>query len=142
PCVGHEDRDGDGDRSDWGTTETSPVLSDTDGDGLCDGLLADATDCFFGEDLDGDGDPADFNAPDKDETDPLNPDTDGGGVNDGDERVAGTNPLDPCDGDLQRCVPDYLQGGACDSSGSAPLGLGALLALALLGLFALRRRRH
>ncbi|HEM3622635.1 TPA: LPXTG cell wall anchor domain-containing protein, partial [Streptococcus suis] len=30
-------------------------------------------------------------------TDPLNPDTDGGGVNDGDEKKNGTNPLDPSD---------------------------------------------
>jgi outer membrane protein OmpA-like peptidoglycan-associated protein len=93
--------------------EPNPLVADTDGDGLVDGQ----------EDLDGDG------TRDVDETDPTVADTDGGGVSDGteilvdltdpldglddltadpdgdglinsDEKLAGTDPLDPdTDGD-------------------------------------------
>ncbi len=57
--------------------------------------LLDKADCY-GDDQDGDG------IPDNYEkyffgTDPTKADTDGGGVNDGDEIASGTNPLDPSD---------------------------------------------
>ncbi|PKN54941.1 MAG: hypothetical protein CVU56_23850 [Deltaproteobacteria bacterium HGW-Deltaproteobacteria-14] len=103
PCFGHEDQDGDKSHLDWGNTETSPILSDSDGDGLCDGRQVTATDCRGSEDVDGDADWHDYDEVTDTETNPLNPDTDGGGVSDGAERDAGTNPLDPCEGDLIDC---------------------------------------
>ena len=56
-----------------------PANPDTDFDGLCDGNAAVPPVCQFGEDLDLDG------IVDANETDPRRADTDGGGVNDGEE---------------------------------------------------------
>ena len=76
------DSDGDGiDDGDEAAHGTNPIEPDTDGDGLDDGA----------EDLDGDG------VLDPSETDPRDADTDNGGRNDGDERTNGTNPRDPAD---------------------------------------------
>ncbi|PIE19909.1 MAG: hypothetical protein CSA65_00230 [Proteobacteria bacterium] len=104
--------------------ETDPKSDDTDGDGLKDGE----------EDKNKNG------TRDDGETDPLKRDTDGGGVDDGKEVARGSNPLDSSDdGDLA-----LLGGGGCaiGSSGGHDAGLGAaLLALLLLGLVCIRRRR-
>ena len=138
PCVGPEDRDGDRDPNDWGTTETSPIDPDSDDDGLCDGYQRTATTCSGGEDGDGDADPSDYDEPTDLETNPLDPDTDDGGVLDGAERFAGTNPLDPCDGDGRYCGPLFLEGGGC-ASGGAGSGLALAFALAVLALVVVRR---
>ncbi len=60
-------------------TETSPLLADSDGDGLSDG---------YGEDVNLNG------IVDAGETDPLKADTDGDGLPDGWERAHGLDPLD------------------------------------------------
>ncbi|MCC6622873.1 MAG: OmpA family protein [Deltaproteobacteria bacterium] len=100
-CRGDE-TGGDGDY-DVGTN-TNPAKSDTDGDQLCDGFDNGASDCEGGEDGDGDGDPADWAHPGGSETNPLDPDTDKGGVKDGVEVLTQlTNPRDRCDGDLVNC---------------------------------------
>ncbi|MFN3199191.1 MAG: MYXO-CTERM sorting domain-containing protein [Bradymonadia bacterium] len=70
----------------------NPLNADTDGDNLCDGSLPVPGVCFEGEDIDADGLYGEL------ETDPTRADTDGGGVDDGQERlVAGTDPLDAAD---------------------------------------------
>ncbi|MEE2960902.1 MAG: hypothetical protein VYA34_09165 [Myxococcota bacterium] len=92
---------------------SSPLKADTDGDGLCDGSQAvfGAESCIAGEDLNGNGiwdhpqnsslDGATITTPF--ETDPRNPDTDQGGVGDGDEKKGGTDPvLDGTDDDRDR----------------------------------------
>jgi uncharacterized repeat protein (TIGR01451 family) len=73
-----------------GDNPTDPLRPDTDGDGLCDGP-ASHDDCESGEDLDADG------RVDVGETNPNDPDTDDGGVNDGVEVGRGSDPLDPAD---------------------------------------------
>lgn len=109
------DGDGENDCIEIGADPNNPT--DTDGDGVIDGLESSTTD------TDGDGvndetDPANTdpcipnpNAGPCDQdgdgltnsqegtagTNPTNPDTDGDGINDGDELTNGTNPLDPCD---------------------------------------------
>ena len=70
-------------------------------------------------------------------TDPLDADTDDGGVNDGDEVANGTDPNDPLDGGTD--VKDNSGDCGCASS-EAPAGLGALT-LGLGVLLARRRRR-
>ncbi len=119
---------------------TDPLNPDTDGDGLCDGnaTAAIAGACSGSEDANADGstsgtetDPTVFDddepAPpqdtdddglDDDEeaelgTDPLDPDTDGDGIQDGTE-VNGQNPTDPLS-------PDTDADGLCDGSGNVPL---------------------
>jgi len=141
PCVGPEDRDGDRDPNDWGTTETSPIDADSDDDGLCDGYQRTAVDCFGGEDVDGDADPSDYDQPTDLETNPLDPDSDDGGVLDGAERLAGTNPLDACDGDGHYCGPLFLEGGGCAAGGGEAAGLALVLALAALALVMRRATR-
>lgn len=74
----------------YGSNPTDPTDPDTDDDGLCDGPLSTDT-CVWGEDIDADGNL------DDDESDPNVSDSDGGGVNDGDEIDQGTDPLDPND---------------------------------------------
>ena len=103
---------------------TSPLVPDTDGDGLWDGLELGRTMPVPGSrcpppvhidldpstttdpldfDTDGDGIPdgvedANRNGRvDPGETDPNNPDTDGDGLSDGDELAAGSDPLNPND---------------------------------------------
>ncbi|WNG60199.1 tandem-95 repeat protein [Archangium gephyra] len=101
-----------------GQNPTNPLEADTDGDGLTDGA----------EDLDLDGA---FN-PEGNETNPNDADTDKGGASDGVEVQGGSNPLDGTD--------DYiLAGHGCGASGN---GLGMPLAMLLLGLPLLRRRRE
>ena len=99
------DTDGDGLRDDVeveGTYagaegRTSALNPDSDNDGLCDGSRAVVGRCVAGEDLNDNG--RNFNLdgevqiPER-ETNPLVADTDGDGVNDGDERANGTDPFD------------------------------------------------
>ena len=73
-CVGVEDRDGDFDPADRGTTEPSPTNPDSDGDGLCDGIKATdgvgvVANCLAGETVTG--------------TNPLDTDSDDDGLCDG-----------------------------------------------------------
>jgi len=121
--------------------ETDAGNPDTDGDGIDDGdEVADGTDPLDPcdpnpyalpdgdcdedgltngeEDLNGDGeyDP-------ETETDALNPDTDGDGINDGDEVDSETDPLDPCDPNvyanpLADCDEDGLTNGEEDANGN------------------------
>ncbi|OJH42141.1 hypothetical protein BON30_02685 [Cystobacter ferrugineus] len=124
--------------------ETDPLdpaddkfATDSDGDGLSDGVELDHGTDPNNPDTDGDGlsdgeEDANHNGTvDDGETDPRNRDTDGGGTSDGEEKKAHTNPLDGND--------DLLLGGrGCSTSGGAPL---AWLTMALLGLPWLRSRR-
>ena len=79
-------------------------------------------------------------------TDPLNTDTDAGGVPDGEEVERGTDPLNPED-DHDAGEPidtgSVKGGGGCDcaTSEAPPAGLGAALA-ALLAAVGLSRRRR
>lgn len=142
-CVGSETTP---DGENGLTVHTDPSDADTDNDRLCDGFANPHDgvdpDCFGYEDRDGDRDPSDW-GPTSDQTDPNNPDTDGGSVNDGDEFERGTNPRDPCD-DLSpsACQQDealLVEGGGCAGGNGAAGGLLALMAL-LAGVLALRRR--
>ena len=109
------DGDGDGltDRQELFQTGTAPLREDTDGDGLPDGWI----DGWRGLPLNGLKDPGEFEDRDLDgevdtgswgdgvgpgETDPLNPDTDGGGATDGYELFykGSSNPLNPVDDKL------------------------------------------
>src|SRR5690606_30500315 len=66
-------------------------------------------------------DMTDFDEPADTETNPLAKDTDGGGVEDGVERDAGTNPTDACDGDLIDCEgPDRDGDGVEDAVDNCP----------------------
>ena len=96
--------------------DTDPLNPDTDGDGIQDGTEKGITDPV--DDPDGDGpidgtDPTVF-VPDADDTtntDPLNPDTDAGGVSDGDEDANGNGQVDA--GELDPNEPSdkiFLQG--------------------------------
>ena len=88
------DEDGLTDRQELFVTGTDPLDQDTDSDGLPDGWIdgwrglpkngvKDPGE-FEDRDMDGDVDPGDWNGGDgPGETDPNNPDTDGGGANDG-----------------------------------------------------------
>ncbi|MFN9999615.1 MAG: hypothetical protein ACK559_00665, partial [bacterium] len=93
---------------------TSPIVVDTDGDGLDDyAEILGATDPRD-PDSDGDGltDGEETNPPEgRSASDPLVADTDGDGVDDGAEAIAGTDPLDPASrpslvgvNDLVECV--------------------------------------
>jgi uncharacterized repeat protein (TIGR01451 family) len=86
------------------STDTDPSRSDSDQDGLCDGFDNGAQDCEGSEDKDGDRDPSDFDQKTDSETNPLDADTDDGGVKDGVEVLTQqTNPRDRCEGDLVNC---------------------------------------
>jgi uncharacterized protein (TIGR02145 family) len=104
------DADGDGltngDEKDLGTDGSSP---DTDGDGINDGdEVKNGTDPLDPCDPNKDADTCDqdndglTNGDEKNNTntDPENPDTDDDGINDGDEVKNGSDPLDPCDPDV------------------------------------------
>ncbi|MFN6378662.1 MAG: tandem-95 repeat protein, partial [Flavobacteriales bacterium] len=104
-----------------GVNGTDPENPDTDGDGVNDG-----------DEVTGDSDPLNPCDPNQnalatndcdddgitnvDEgpigTDPTNPDTDGDGINDGDEVTNGSNTLDPCDPN-----PKALATNDCDNDG-------------------------
>lgn len=109
------DGDGENDCVEIGADPSNPT--DTDGDGVIDGLESSTTDTD-GDGVNNETDPANTdpcipnpNAGPCDQdgdglinsdeatagTDPVNPDTDGDGINDGDELTNTTNPLDPCD---------------------------------------------
>lgn len=123
--------------------DTLPNNPDTDGDTLCDGFVNGATTCRLGEDADGDRDAADFDEPGDSETNPLDPDTDHGGVLDGIEIDAQTNPRDPCVGDGILCGDRMLaEGGACSGADGGWPGLWlVLLAAALVRVGRPRRRQ-
>jgi MYXO-CTERM domain-containing protein len=76
--------------------------------------------------------------------DPLNPDTDGGGVPDGEEVQRGSDPLDPSDDFPEEqppsAIPGQYLGGACVGCANSGSPMGAWL-LGLLGLGLVRRRR-
>ena len=122
---------------------THPARADSDNDSLCDGFPnphdRDEVACFASEDADGDRDPADW-ALGASETNPLNPDTDGGSAKDGEELQRGSDPRNPCDDvDAANCDPEVLivEGGGC-AGGVTSLGLFA--ALLFLGVARLRQR--
>ena len=97
--------------------EIDPLNADTDGDGLCDGVVERAvldaegeTICEGGEDINLDGRKG------RSETDPLNPDTDGDCVSDGVELLESPQ-SDPLDFDDPGEAPDFDGDGigdACD----------------------------
>jgi len=100
---GSEDLDGDGA---VGLGETDPTLRDTDADGLSDGLergltVAEGDDTSPGA-FDADADPSST-------TNPLSADTDGGGVDDGDEDTNGDGAVDPSEGDPNLAADDPYQ---------------------------------
>ena len=76
------------------------------------------------------------------ETDPTNPDTDEGGVSDGDEIAQGTDPNNPSDDIPEDDVPiasgGKVDAGCAGDTTGAPVGLWALLVGVLLPL--VRRR--
>jgi hypothetical protein len=85
---------------------TDPSVADTDGGGVndYDEAMVDGTDALYGPDdgtdpyLDTDGDWVTDNVEIRAGTDPENPDTDGGGLGDGEEMYNfGTDPLDASD---------------------------------------------
>ncbi|MFN6378661.1 MAG: tandem-95 repeat protein [Flavobacteriales bacterium] len=97
------------------TIGTDPTNPDTDGDGIEDGdeVLAGSNplnpcdpnaDALPTNDCDDDG------LTNEEEqalgTDPIVADTDGDGINDGDEVTNGSNPLDPCDPNDAACIKD------------------------------------
>ena len=139
---GEEDSNGDGV---IGEDETSPLSDDTDGDGLGDYL--ETTNCYEGDnaagacastdptraDSDGDGvddgqEDADGDGEiDDDETSPVDEDTDNDGVLDGEEVACGSDPLSKKD------VPhDADHNGICDAMETDTDGDGVLDALELL----------
>jgi MYXO-CTERM domain-containing protein len=145
---GTEDRNGNG-RVDsdpiagTGTTatgETDPNVADTDGDGIQDGTE-------LGLDRpEGSGTDMTIFRPDLDPdttTNPLDTDTDDGGVPDGEEDRNFNGRIDPGEIDPNDGRDDILafdliaQGGACQGGGSP-----VPLALALLGLVLLAARRR
>ncbi|MGQ0503691.1 MAG: OmpA family protein, partial [Myxococcaceae bacterium] len=133
---GEEDANRDG-RVD--ANHTDPNNADTEDDGLNDGLEvkgANPTNALLADtDADGLSDSReDFNrngAFDDGETNPNNPDTDEGGLYDGEEVSAGLNPLSNAD-DLK------IAGRGCNASG----GELPLFAVLVLAVAALRRRRQ
>ncbi|HVE87812.1 MAG TPA: hypothetical protein VND93_33370, partial [Myxococcales bacterium] len=139
---GEEDASLDGARQ---PAETDPTRADTDSDGIADGAEArgqnptDPTRADTDGDglLDGDEDRNHDGALQGDETNPNDPDTDHGGVQDGVEVRAGTNPLDPAD--------DVILGGGglcgCQATSAGPLAVAALLAWAWGWMRRTRRRR-
>jgi gliding motility-associated-like protein len=106
---------------DEATIGTDPANPDTDGDGINDGDEVvggsnpidpcDPNPSALGtNDCDDDG--LDNNGEGVAGTDSANPDTDGDGINDGDEVTGGSNPLDPCDPN-----PGALASNDCDDDG-------------------------
>ena len=75
---------------------TSPILADTDGDGLCDGNVDIEARCVAGEDRDEDGE-VDAGG-DSPETDPNNADSDGDGLYDKEELDWGGDPTNDAQG--------------------------------------------
>jgi hypothetical protein len=124
------DADGDGvgdpedafpnDASEWIDTDGDGIGNNADTDDDDDGLL-DTVETGTGTYLH----PGDTG------TDPLVADTDGDGVNDGDEVAVGADPTDASDGGVPPSETPAL----------SPLGLGVLVA-ALIGVGVWRRRRR
>ena len=110
-------------------TGTSPIVSDTDGDGLPDGQEVAAGTNPLSDDTDGDG--VGDGAESAQGSDPLDPDTDGDGLDDGAEAALGTNPLSAdTDGDglpdaweVANGLNPLLDDAALDADGD---GLGSL----------------
>lgn len=92
PNLPDTDLDGIDDGIEARSGRSNPTRPDTDGDGLCDGPQAVAGVCAIGEDTNANG------RVDRNETDPANRDSDGGGTADGVEVLRdGTDPTDPLD---------------------------------------------
>jgi hypothetical protein len=87
PLLRDTDRDQLSDRDEIWTYNTNPLEWDTDGDGLSDPM--ELTSIYIGSSIDWTGDGIADNW-----TDPLNRDTDLDSIDDGDEVIKGTNPLD------------------------------------------------
>ncbi len=99
------DQDGDGlTNADEAIQGTNPTVADTDGDGINDGTevtngsdpLNPCSPNVLAGPCDQDSDGLTNTQEASLTTDPTNPDTDGDGINDGDEVTNGSNPLDPC----------------------------------------------
>ncbi len=110
---------------------TDPLDADTDNDDLCDGPATVIGVCESGEDINADGN---FD-PSLGETHPDDVDTDDGGVNDGQERDDGTNPVDnpsddgnpplcPSASDLNDCDADGIANTVEDSDGDGVVDAG------------------
>ena len=129
---GYEDRNLNGE---FDAGETDPLNADTDGDGIPDGEDALPDDPEYSRDTDGDGTPDELDSDDDGDglsdveettagsdgviTNPLNPDTDGDGVNDRDD----LRPLNPdADGDgLRDGEEDLNANGVVDAGETDPL---------------------
>lgn len=139
---GRVDSDPIADTGDTATGETDPNIADTDGDGIQDG-----TELGLDE-PEGTGTDLSKFRPDLDPdttTNPLDRDTDDGGVPDGAEDInfngrIDLGEIDPNIGRDDALRMDLIaEGGGCSSGSPVPMALG-LLGLGLVGL-AMRRRR-
>lgn len=113
---------------------------DIDGDGLLNGCEIPSTDMCpldcraICQDL-----PDDFMCTGCADTDPRNPDTDEGGMRDGDEVARGSDPLEPIDDPL----PGSVTGGSVFACAATPRGSPiALLCLLALAILLVRRARR
>ena len=148
---GTEDKNGNGrvdsdpiaGTGDTATGETDPNIADTDGDGIQDG-----TELGFDR-PEGSGTDMDLFRPDLDPsttTNPLDRDTDDGGVPDGAEDINFDGKIDPGEIDPNDGRDDVLrfeliaEGGGCEGGSPAPLALG-LLGLGLVAVLMRRRSR-
>jgi gliding motility-associated-like protein len=131
-ALASNDCDNDGLNNDGETTAgTDNTNPDTDGDGILDGAeITDGSDplnscdpnplALASNDCDTDGlDNANENL---NGTDPSNPDTDGDGINDGSEVSGSSNPLDPCDPNINALASNDCDGDGLDNAGELTAG--------------------